>query len=153
MVDQIDPLCDFSEIVFSRERESVVLIFKIIKNYIFLETFIEIYQVVQKIWRFSTSVLAIFYNFFDFWKKAKKNEKGIIISLFSKNIKKASTKLKRTLVFCIFTNPEIWNNPVKCPVEVDKIFIVNFVNQNSKQNLQSLTGHDGNQIDVVKNSC
>ena len=41
--------------------------FNIIINHIFPENFIEIPQVVQKVWRFSPSILTIFINFRIFW--------------------------------------------------------------------------------------
>ena len=40
--------------------------FNIIISYIFLENFIEIHFVSQKIWIFTTSILSIFVNFFNF---------------------------------------------------------------------------------------
>ena len=42
--------------------------FKIIIRYIFSENFIEIPQVVQKLWRISQSILAIFIDFYQFFR-------------------------------------------------------------------------------------
>ena len=58
----------FSKSVFSRERVKpwFFVAFNIIKDHIFPENFIEIRQVVQKIWRFSPSIFTILINFSDF---------------------------------------------------------------------------------------
>ena len=60
-------LSGFSKNVFSTERvkHCFFVTFNVI-SHIFPESFIEIFQVVHKIWRFSSSVLAIFINFLDF---------------------------------------------------------------------------------------
>ena len=60
--------CGFSKNVSSKERVKLwfFVTFHIIMNHIFSENFIEIPQVVQKLWRFSPSILAIFINFHQF---------------------------------------------------------------------------------------
>ena len=60
--------CEFSETVFSRERVYTwfFVTFSIITSYIFPENLIEVHQIVQKIWGFSSSILAIFAVFSDF---------------------------------------------------------------------------------------
>ena len=66
--DQFDPLCEFfQKRVLWREGETLLfLTFNIIINLIFPENFIELPQVVRKIWRFSPSILTIFINFSEF---------------------------------------------------------------------------------------
>ena len=60
-------LSGFLKNVFSKEKvkRCFFVTFNVISR-IFPEVFIEISQVVHKIWRFSSSVLAIFINFLDF---------------------------------------------------------------------------------------
>ena len=60
--------CGFSKSVFSRERVKpcFFVTFNIIISHIFPENLIEIPQFVQKICRFSPSILTIFTNFSDF---------------------------------------------------------------------------------------
>ena len=57
--------CSFSKNLFSRERVKpcCFVTFNIIVSHICPENFIEITQVVQNIWRFSSSILTIFINF------------------------------------------------------------------------------------------
>ena len=52
------PLCGFSKNASSRERVKpwLFVTFNIIISHIFLENFMEISQIVQKIWRFSPSI-------------------------------------------------------------------------------------------------
>ena len=70
------PPCGFSKNAFSRERlkPCFFVIFDIIISNIIPENFIEIPQVVHKIWRFSFSVLTIFINFLDFLILSNCNE-------------------------------------------------------------------------------
>ena len=58
----------FSKNVFSRERlkPCFFVTFKIIKSHIFPANFNVITQVIQKIWRYSLSILPIFIDFSDF---------------------------------------------------------------------------------------
>ena len=65
---QFDPSCVFSKNVSSRERVKpwFFLTFNIIISHIFPENFIEIILAVQRIWRFSPSILNIFINFSGF---------------------------------------------------------------------------------------
>ena len=65
---QFDFLCSFSKNVSFREKVKpcFFVTFKIIISHIFTENFIETPEVVQKIWRFSLSILTIFINFSDF---------------------------------------------------------------------------------------
>ena len=57
----------FQKCVFQRKREALFLvIFNTIISHIFPENFTKNPRLVQKIWRFSSSKLAIFINFFDF---------------------------------------------------------------------------------------
>ena len=65
---QISP-CGFSRIWFSKERVRswIIVNFNIIISYIFPENFIEIHQVFQKISRYFSSVVAIFWHFFGFF--------------------------------------------------------------------------------------
>ena len=65
---QFDPSCGFSKNVSSRERVKpwLFLTFNIIISHIFPENFIEIILAVQRIWRFSPSILNIFINFSGF---------------------------------------------------------------------------------------
>ena len=62
------PACGFSKTASSRERVRswFFVTFNTIISYIFPENFIEIPLVVQKIRRFSPSILTIFINFSDF---------------------------------------------------------------------------------------
>ena len=62
---QFDHPCGFSKRVSSKEREKPWFFeaFNIIFRHIFPENFIEFPQVVQKIWRNSLSILAIFHQF------------------------------------------------------------------------------------------
>ena len=64
-----EPRCSFLKIVSSKQRVKpwVFVTFKIIIRHIFPENFIEIPQVVQKLWRISLSILAIFINFYQFF--------------------------------------------------------------------------------------
>ena len=57
--------CGFSKIVSSKEgvKPCFFVTFNIILKHIFPENFIDFPQVVQKIWRISLSILAIFINF------------------------------------------------------------------------------------------
>ena len=66
---QIDPPCGFPKNMFSKERVKpwVFGTFNIIISQIFPGNFIEIPQVLQKIWRYSPSILTIFIDFSDFW--------------------------------------------------------------------------------------
>ena len=67
--DEFDPSpCGFSKNVFFREsmEPCFFVTFNILITHIFPETFIEIPQLVQKIWRFSSSILTIFINFSNF---------------------------------------------------------------------------------------
>ena len=57
------PFC-FTKNVFS--RDTVKLSFFFLTSYIFSEKFIKIHQVVQKIWKFCSSILTIFFDFFIF---------------------------------------------------------------------------------------
>ena len=60
----------FSKNAFSKESETLgfFVIFNIIISHVFRKNFIEIPQVVQKIWRFSSPILTIFIDFFSsFW--------------------------------------------------------------------------------------
>ena len=61
--------CGFSKIVSSKQRVKPWFFetFKIIIRHILLENFLEIPQVVQKLWRISLSILAIFINFYQFF--------------------------------------------------------------------------------------
>ena len=61
--------CGFSKNVSSKERVKswFFVTFNIIISYIFPENFIEIAQRVQKIWRISLSILAMFINFHQFF--------------------------------------------------------------------------------------
>ena len=61
------PKCGFTQNISSRERVKpwFFVSFNII-SHIFPENFIEFPQVIQKIWRFSPSILTIFINFEDF---------------------------------------------------------------------------------------
>ena len=58
----------FSEIAFTRERvfPRFFVTFNNFTSYIFPENLIEICLVVQRIWRFPSSILAAFANFLDF---------------------------------------------------------------------------------------
>ena len=61
---------DFATIFFQQENEPHGFLcdfYDYHLNYIFPEKFIESYQVVQKIWRFSSAVLATFSNYSVFW--------------------------------------------------------------------------------------
>ena len=49
-----------------RVKPRILVVYNIIITYIFPENFIEITQIVQKIWIFSSSILTIFNNFLDF---------------------------------------------------------------------------------------
>ena len=63
---QFDPRCGFSKNVFFKETEKVKSSFLVTFNIIidiFPKISIEIPQVIQKIWRFSSSTLTIFINF------------------------------------------------------------------------------------------
>ena len=66
---QIDLPCGFSKNVFSKGRVTLwfFVTFNIIISHIFPENFIEIPQVVQKIWKISLSILAIFIEFHQFF--------------------------------------------------------------------------------------
>ena len=66
---QIDPpMWFFEKCIFYREGETLVFCdFYIILKHIFPENFIEFPQFVQKIWRNSLSILAIFINFHQFF--------------------------------------------------------------------------------------
>ena len=68
MVDLTFP-CVFSINLFSRGRVKLCsfVIFNIIISHIFAENFIEIHQVVQKIQRFSPSILSIFIDVLKFF--------------------------------------------------------------------------------------
>ena len=61
--------CGFFKTVSSTERVKpwFFVTFNIIISHILPEHFIEISQVIQKIWRFSSSILTIFINFSDFF--------------------------------------------------------------------------------------
>ena len=48
-------------------QNCIVLVLSIIKSHVFPENFTEIPQVVQKIWRFSLSKLAVFISFYQFF--------------------------------------------------------------------------------------
>ena len=63
-----NPPLVFFKTVSSRERVKpwLFVTFNIIISHIFFKNFNEIPQVVQKIWRFSPSILTIFINFSDF---------------------------------------------------------------------------------------
>ena len=65
----IDPPCGFSKNAFFRVslKACFSVTFNIVISHIFPKTFIEVPQVVQKIWRFSSSILAIFIIFFGFF--------------------------------------------------------------------------------------
>ena len=65
------PLCDFSKNVSPKDRVEpwLFVTFNIILKDIFPENFIEFLQVVQKIWKNSLSILAIFFNH---WKETQK---------------------------------------------------------------------------------
>ena len=67
--DTPTPPCGFSNIVSSKLRVKpwFFVTFKIIIRHIFPEIFIEIPQVVQKLWRISLSILAIFIDFYQFF--------------------------------------------------------------------------------------
>ena len=60
--DQFDPPCGFSKTVSSKERvkHCFFVTFNIIIRHVFPENFIEIPQVVQKIWRISLSAKSFF---------------------------------------------------------------------------------------------
>ena len=67
------------------EREGVAQIFRdfyTFSNYIFHESFIEIHHLVQKIWRFSSSILAIFTIFQISWHLFV--EKKLMTSAYNK---------------------------------------------------------------------
>ena len=68
-LSQPPPPLWFFEIVSSKQRVKsyFFVTFKIIMKHIFSENFIEIPQVVQKIWRIFLSILAIFINFYHFF--------------------------------------------------------------------------------------
>ena len=63
------PPCGFSKNVSSKKRVKpwFFVTFNIITRHIFPENFIEIPQVVQKLWRISLSILAIFIDFYQFF--------------------------------------------------------------------------------------
>ena len=62
---QFDTPCGFSKNVLSKGgvKPCFFVTFNIIISHIFPENFIEIPQVVQKIWRISLSILAVFIDF------------------------------------------------------------------------------------------
>ena len=66
---QFDPPCGFFKNVFFRESVKPVFFvtFDIILSHIFPKNFIEIIQVVQKIWRFSPWILTFSLTFLIFW--------------------------------------------------------------------------------------
>ena len=66
---QFDPFCGFFKNVSAKEMVNswLFVTFNIIINHIIPENFIEIPQVVQKIWRFSLTILAIFIDFYQFF--------------------------------------------------------------------------------------
>ena len=66
---QLDtPLWFFKNCIFLTEGETLVFYdFYIIIRHIFPENFIEIPQVVQKLWRIPLFILAIFNNFYQFF--------------------------------------------------------------------------------------
>ena len=66
-VSLTDPLCGFSKIVFSIEwvKSCFLATFNSIISHIFSENLIEIHHVVQKIWKFYSSILGIFINFLE----------------------------------------------------------------------------------------
>ena len=66
---QFDPPHGFLEIVSSKQMVTpwFFVTFKIIIRHIFPKDFIEIPQVVQKLWRISRSILAIFIDFYQFF--------------------------------------------------------------------------------------
>ena len=63
------PPWGFSKIVSSKQRLKpwFFVAFKIIKRHIFPENVIEIPQIVQKLWRISLPILAIFIDFYQFF--------------------------------------------------------------------------------------
>ena len=62
------PFWFFQKSIFWREGQILIFVtFNIIISHIFPENFIKISQVVQKIWRFSTSILTNFINLWDFF--------------------------------------------------------------------------------------
>ena len=67
--EQFNPPCGFSKNVSFKERVKPWLFwtFNIIISHIFSEIFIEVPQVVQKIWRLALSILAIFIIFHQFF--------------------------------------------------------------------------------------
>ena len=69
MAGQFDPSCGFSKNASCKERVKPwsFVTFNVIIRRIFPGNFIEISQVVQKLWRISLSILAIFINFYQFF--------------------------------------------------------------------------------------
>ena len=91
--------------VFSRERLKLwfFVTFNIIIGYIFPENFIEIPQVVQKIWRFSPSMLTVFINFSYYWH-----------FLVTKNLMTSAYNTRCQQFFCFqSTLNRLFNNCVK----------------------------------------
>ena len=66
-VSLTDPLCSFSKIVFYIEwvKSCFLATFNSIISHIFPKNLIEIHHVVQKIWKFYSSILGIFINFLE----------------------------------------------------------------------------------------
>ena len=66
---QFDPYCGFFKNVSAKEivNSRFFVTFNIILSHIIIENFIEIPQVVQKIWRLSLTILVIFINFYQFF--------------------------------------------------------------------------------------
>ena len=99
---QFDPNFGFSKIVFSRERVRpwFLVNFSIIISDIFLANFIKIRHVLQKIWRFSSWILAIFANVSDFltFTGCKKNNGVNLYQMMS-----ALFNLKLLWLSCVTT--------------------------------------------------
>ena len=83
---QFDPPCGFSINISSREKVKpwFFVTFNNIISHIFPKNVIEIPQVVQKIWRFSLSMLTIFINFmtFPYYKETDGNSIKQMMSAF-----------------------------------------------------------------------
>ena len=86
-----------------RGWNSVFVTFDIIKSHSFSEKFIEIPQVVQKIWRFSPSMLTVFINFSYYWH-----------FLVTKNLMTSAYNTRCQQFFCFqSTLNRLFNNCVK----------------------------------------
>ena len=87
------------------KMETLVLKGLIIISPIFPENFIEIPQVVQKIWRFSPSILTIFTNFLDFLSFTKK----LMSSAYNRWCRNFFSLKLLYIGFCTNLNMGCWN--------------------------------------------